>query len=154
MKPEYLVSDALKGWAQSDYAVDETQANMLQAMISQGRIWHMLNKLLPETSDTLLSGYSATQLDWCNQNESQIWSFFIQQKLLYSKDPNMLLKYIGEGPTTNGFPKESPGNIGQFIGYRIVQAYMNLNSKVTLQQLMEEKDFDKIFRDSKYKPRR
>jgi hypothetical protein len=31
---------------------------------------------------------------------------------------------------------------------------MNLNSKVTLQQLMEEKDFDKIFRDSKYKPRR
>ena len=154
MRPEYLVSDAMKGWAQSDYAVDETQANMLQAMISQGRIWYFLQKLLPETADSLLSGYSASQLDWCNQNESQIWSFFIKQKLLYSKDPNIMLKYIGEGPTTNGFPKESPGNIGQFIGFQIVKSFMKENKKVSLQQLMEEKDFDKIFRDSKYKPRR
>lgn len=152
MRPEYVVADALKGWAQSDYAVDESQADLVELMISEGRIQYLLRKLLPALHDSLLTGYTASQLQWCKANESQIWSFFIDQKLLYSKDPNVLMKFVGEGPSTNGFPNESPGNIGLFVGTSIVNSYMKSHPDVTLQQLMEEQDLHKLFQESKYRP--
>ncbi|MFM7216617.1 MAG: hypothetical protein ACKO1U_01210 [Bacteroidota bacterium] len=154
MRPEYLLPDAMKGWLQSDYAVEENEADLVQRMVSAGRIWFALKKLLPATPDSLLSGYSADQLRWCEANEAKVWAFFIDSKLLYSKDPNVLMKYVGEGPTTNGFPKESPGNIGQYIGYRIVQSYMKNHPDTSLSALLENKDLGSLFRTSKYKPRR
>lgn len=154
MRSEYLVCDAMKGWLMSDYAMDDPGAKLLEAIIDQGRILYMLEKVLPDVSDTIKTGYSEKQLKWCYSNEKQIWSFFIDNKLLYSADPNVLSKYVNEGPTTNGFPKESPGNIGQFIGWQIVNSYMKAHPEISPAQLMEEKDLQKIFAESKYKPRK
>lgn len=152
MEESYLVNDALKGWAISDYGIDETSARMVDFMISQGRIIYFLDKIFPDSPDSIKTGYSRSQLDWCLANEKNIWSFFIDNKLLFSSDPNLMSKFVNDGPTTNGFPKESPGNIGQFIGWRIVRSYMKNHPEVSLQQLMEQKDMMKIFNESKYKP--
>jgi hypothetical protein len=153
MHRNYLVSDAMKGWIQSDYGIDESSARMIDFMISNGRILYFLDKVLPDTEDSIKTGYTKKQLDWCNANEKSIWSFFIDNKLLFSIDPNLMNKYVNDGPTTNGFPKDSPGNIGQFIGWRIVKSYMQVHPDLTLKQLMEEKDLVRIFNESKYKPR-
>lgn len=152
MRPEYLVSDAMKGWLMSDYDSDEPGAKMLDRMISQGRILYMLNKILPDVDDTLKTGYSKKQLNWCYANEKQIWSFFVDNKLLFTTEPNLLNKYVNEGPTTNGFPKDAPGNIGQFLGWQIVKSYMKNNPLVSPAELMEKKDLQAIFNTSKYKP--
>jgi hypothetical protein len=61
-------------------------------------------------------------------------------------------KFVNDGPTTNGFPKESPGNIGQFIGWQIVKSFMNTHPDSSLHYLMNEKDLIRIFNDAKYKP--
>jgi gliding motility-associated lipoprotein GldB len=152
MHKDYLVCDAMKGWAESDYGIDESSAIMIDFMIANGRILYFLDKILPETPDSIRAGYTADQMKWCNESESRIWSFFIENKLLFSNDPNLMNKYVNEGPTTNGFPKESPGNIGKFIGWQIVRSYMKNHPDLTLQQLMEEKDMMKIYNESKYKP--
>ncbi len=152
MRKEYVVPDAIRGWLESDYEIDESRAKMIDMMLSQGRVLCALDKLLPEMHDTLKSGYSKSQLDWCMANESRIWSFFIDNKLLFSDDPNLLQKYVSDGPTTNGFPKESPGNIGKFAGWQIIKSYLKANKDVSLQALMEEKDLQKIFQQSRYKP--
>ncbi|MFM9026490.1 MAG: hypothetical protein ACKOQ6_00640, partial [Bacteroidota bacterium] len=80
MVKEYLVSDAIRGWLESDYGVDESSSDLLQRMISSGRLWYVTKKLLPTTHDSLISGYSRSQLDWCSQNESKIWSFMVNNK--------------------------------------------------------------------------
>ncbi len=152
MTKEYVAIDALRGWLQSDYMVDESQAKMLEMMVSQGKIIYALDLLFPDSPDSLKIAYSSSQLNWCRENETKVWSFFIDQQLLFSTDPNLLMKYVNDAPTTNGFPKESPGNIGQFIGWGIVNAYMKNHSEISLSQLMDEKDLQKIFRESKYKP--
>lgn len=152
MTKEYVAVDALRGWLQSDYMVDESQAKMIDMMVSQGKIIYALGLLFPEIPDTLKIGYTGSQLSWCRENESRIWSFFIDQQLLFTTDPNVLMKYVNDAPTTNGFPKESPGNIGQFIGWKIVESYMEHHNQISLMQLMEEKDLQKIFRESRYKP--
>jgi hypothetical protein len=121
-------------------------------MVSGGRILYFLEKILPEENDTIISGYSGSQLEWCRKNEKEIWAFFISNNLLFTSDPNLLMKYVSDGPTTNGFPKEAPGNLGQFTGWQIVRTYMEKNKNITLRQLMEEKDMMKIFNKSMYKP--
>lgn len=152
MTKEYVVIDALRGWLQSDFLSDDGQYKMLESMISQGRIIYALSKIFPDAPDTLKIGYSSAQLSWCRENESKIWSFFVDQQLLFTTDPNLLMKYVNDGPTTNGFPKESPGNIGQFIGWNIIRSYAENHPDISLSQLMEEKDLQKIFQESKYKP--
>jgi uncharacterized protein YjaZ len=99
-------------------------------------------------------GYTKEQLEWCIKNESNIWAFFIEQKLLYSTVVQQYIKYISDGPTTNGLPKESPAKIGAWIGWQIVKAYMNNNPAITLEQLLKEKDAQKILNNSNYKPKK
>jgi hypothetical protein len=154
MRSEYIVNDAMKAWALSDYGIDETSAKMIDFILSQGRMVFFLDHILPDEQDTIKTGYSRKQLDWCYSNEKQIWSFFVDNKLLFNADPNTMNKYVNDGPTTNGFPKESPGNIGQFIGWQIIKSYMKNHPEIILRQLMETKDLMKIFNESKYKPAR
>jgi uncharacterized protein YjaZ len=48
--------------------------------------------------------------------------------------------------------ESSPGNIGQWIGWRIVQKFAAQNEKLTLQKVLAT-PARKIFEESKYKPR-
>jgi hypothetical protein len=109
---------------------------------------------MPDTPDSITCGYTQKQLKWCDENEKNTWSFFIDNNLLFSTDQPQLAKYANEGPTTNGFPKESPGNIVQWIGWKIISSYMEKNPQISLPQLMNDYDYKKIFRDSGYKPKK
>ncbi len=152
MEKKNVVCDAMKGWAMSDYQIDESSARVIDMMVSEGRIVSFLEYVLPEEIDAKRLGYTQTQFDWCEKNEKMIWSFFVDNKLLFSADPNIMSKYTNDGPTTNAFPKESPGNIGKFIGWKIVSSYLKKHPKLELKQLMEEKDMMKIYQESGYKP--
>ena len=46
--------------------------------------------------------------------------------------------------------KKSPGGIGRWLGYKIVNSYMN-NTQITVNELLNT-DHYSIFKDSKYKP--
>ena len=152
MRMEYIPTDAIRGWGESEWERDPSQTDLLSQLIYLGKIQYFIDRMQPETSDSIKFGYTAAQLHWCELSEKSIWSFFIDQKLLFSSEPSQIGKFVNDGPTTNGFPKESPGNIGAWIGFRIVEAYMDKFDHITLAQLMEEKDANKIFRESNYKP--
>ena len=42
-----------------------------------------------------------------------------------------------EGPFTPGLPEKGPDRLGQFLGWRMVQQYMENNSDLTLEELKE-----------------
>lgn len=152
LSKEYIVSDAVAAWLQSDYPTSQEDNNLLKNIIHDGKIWYALDQLLPDEADTVKYGFSKEQLEWCEKNELNIWQFFIENKLLYNANTGEYIKFINEGATTSGFPKEAPSKLGTFIGLKIVQSFMKKNSGVTLQQLMDRKDAEKILIDSGYKP--
>ncbi|MEP7263146.1 MAG: hypothetical protein ABI772_01540 [Bacteroidota bacterium] len=152
LSKEYIVSDAVAAWLQSDYPTGQDDNNLLKNIIHDGKIWYALDRLLPDESDTIKFGFSKDQWEWCEKNELNIWQFFIQNKLLYNANTGEYIKFINDGATTSGFPKDAPSKLGTFIGLKIVQSFMQKNSGVTLQQLMNRNDADKILIDSGYKP--
>jgi uncharacterized protein YjaZ len=122
-------------------------------MLYKGKVLYTLEKLLPELNDTVKFGYSKAQLDWCIKNESKIWSHFIEKKLLFAALRGDSFKYINEGPFTAGFPRESPGKIGVWLGYQIIKKYIDQHPNITLKQLYENHNAQQILSQSKYKPK-
>lgn len=130
--------------------------DLLSMMISSGKELYLKDILLPEYSDAERIGYSEDQIKWSKENESYIWEYFVNDKLLYSTDSKLANRFINLAPFSKFYleiDNESPGRIGQWVGWQIVRSFMENNPKVTIQDLikMNEKD---IFELSKYKPKK
>ncbi len=151
-KPEYLVSEIIKGWLISEFPKNEEAYTLLDEMIYQGMILYTLSALCKDTPDHILMGYSPEQMKFVRENESNIWGYFINNKLLFSESRLDISKYTDEAPFSAGMPTETPGRTGVFIGWRIVEAFMKKHPEITLSQLMQNQDYKLIFTSSKYKP--
>ncbi|HRG57473.1 MAG TPA: hypothetical protein PK323_00865 [Bacteroidia bacterium] len=153
MRKEYIVSDALQAWISTELEKDDDYKLLLNQMLFKGKVIYTLEQMLPELNDTLKFGYSANQLQWCQNNEAKIWSHFIEKKLLFATLRGDTYKYINEGPFTAGFPRESPGKIGVWLGYQIIKKYAEQYPKLSLKQLFENHNAQQILTLSKYKPK-
>ena len=121
-------------------------------MIHQGKLMYFVDAMLPEMHDSLKIGYTKLQLDWCKKNEAQMWSQLIEYKMLYSNKRMDIIRYINASPTTSGFPLESPGRTGVWIGWQVVRQYMKKFPEKTLADLMQNSNYQQILNDSKYFP--
>lgn len=150
---EYMIADAMQ-LVVSDLFPDNSGGKpLVEQMVEKGKRWYLLDKLLPGVPDTIKTGYTAGQLDWCRKNEGLIWSYIIQTEDLQSLNPTVIQNYIGEGPFTQGFSQEdSPGNLGQWIGWQIVKKFAARNKDLTPAELMRY-DTRKLLEEAKYKPK-
>ncbi|MDR0363888.1 MAG: hypothetical protein LBH92_02575 [Bacteroidales bacterium] len=153
MDKDYIVVDIFKEYIES-YAQYDQQKVLIDYMIAAGKTYYFLDILLPRVSKEHKIGYTPVQMQFCQNNEDLIWQFFIEQNILFSSDYKNIRAFILNAPFTNGFSFESPGRIGQWIGWQIVVSYMNKNKDITLQELMVETDYSKILQNSGYKPKR
>lgn len=151
---EYIIPSAIKAWYQSEYDIAAVKNECLSQMIYQGKLLYFTKVMSPALHDSLIHGYALQQLNWCNENEANVWSFLIENKMLFNTDPSQFAKFVNDGPTTSGFPKESPGKIGAYIGWKIVTAYAEKNNEITVPEIMNENDAQKILEKSGYKPQK
>ncbi|MES1216810.1 MAG: hypothetical protein ABUT20_14940 [Bacteroidota bacterium] len=150
---EYIIADAMQLIVDDIFPDKSGNKSLLEQMIEKGKQWWLLDKFLPLTPDSIKTGYSKQQLDWCNQNEGLIWSYIIKNEDLNSLNPATLQNYIGEGPFTQGFSQElSPGNIGQWVGWQIVKKFAEKNKNLKPEEIMRTAT-NKILEEAKYKPK-
>ena len=76
----------------------------------------------------------------------------MQKRDLFKTESNVLSSYMNDGPFTAEVTQDSPGRLGVWVGWRIVDSYMRNNKVVTLRELMNENDAQKILEQSYYKP--
>jgi len=149
---EYILPGCMKAITEDMFPDQSGGKPLIDQMIAKGKYWYLLDKLLPNTADSLKSGYKQQQIEWCKNNEGLLWNFFLQNNQLFTTDPSFIQLYLGEAPDTQGFGEASPGNIGQWVGWQIVRTYMEKHPETTPLQLMEM-DTRTIFNESKYKPK-
>lgn len=127
---------------------DET---MLASMIHYGKSHYFIERMMPELPDSLNIGYTNKEMKEVKKNLDVIWGHFIEKKLFFDSNPKLVQKYTGEAPGVPAIGDNCPGRIGRWLGWQIVRKYMEEHPEVTLQQLMKEKDANKIFKESKFK---
>lgn len=153
MRPEYIVSDAIKSWMGTEFEMSSENEDLLSYMIYHGKLLYALDLLLPDTPDSIKISYSDKQMDWMEENSVDMWFHFAENDLFYTKDAKQIQKFMGEAPFTPGFPEGSPGMPGRWLGWQIVRKYMDQSENpFDLVGLFNEKDAQKILMQSKYKP--
>jgi hypothetical protein len=150
---EYIIADGMQLIVDDLFPNKSAGKPLIEQMIERGKQWWLLDQFLPTTPDSVKTGYTKNQLDWCSSNEGLIWSYIIKNEDLRSVNPVTIQTYIGESPFTQGFsPEQSPGNIGQWIGWKIVKKFANNHSGMKPEEVMSTSATN-ILDGAKYKPK-
>lgn len=152
---EMIPVDIANEFAYSQLKGMRRDRTFLGKIIYHGKAQYIKSLLVPKASKALQFGYTEMQLDWAKNNEKDIWTYFIEKKILFSTDNKLDSRFINMAPFSKFYleiDNESPGGIGCYIGCQIVSAYMK-NNDVSLQELLS-KSAEEIYNNSKYKPRK
>lgn len=125
---------------------------LLSEMIFFGKAYYFTKKMLPCVQDSLIVGFSSEEFEGSEKHIKTIWAHFVENELLYITKEREKQRYVGERPKVTEIGNKCPGRIGQFLGWKIVDAFMTENPNVSLAELMSIKDAKIIFEKSKFKP--
>jgi hypothetical protein len=152
MHPGKIISDLFYAWGLTEFPNPDYNQTLLNQIIYHGKLMYFTNSMLPQVHDSLLIGYTNDQLEWCKNNEGNMWSYLIEKGELYSNERLSIQRYINDAPFTNTFSSDSPGRTGVWLGWQIVRSFMNNNKDITLKQLMEIDNAQDILNRSGYHP--
>ena len=149
---KYLLTDCMAAIARQHIAIpSDREMSLLDYMVSEGKAIYFAQQTLPDAPDSILMRYTSEQMDWMLRNEEHVWAYFLQSKLLYETDYMRFHNFIDDAPKTNAFPDSSPRTT-EYIGWQIVSQYMK-KTGISVQQLFEETDAQKILSQSNYRPK-
>jgi len=134
---EYLVANSVKALATQHFQIEPKDNTVLSQMIAKGIALHFTDLLMPDAEDYKKIGYNPEDIQWCMMSEPEIWKFFVDKQLLYSTDMLQNRQYISPGPSASGMPREAPGNIGSWLGWRIVRAYVKKYPDTKFEELLK-----------------
>lgn len=150
-KPAFIVPTCVMLYSSKYNTTDMEDNTLLADMIFYGKSYYFTQQAMPCLPDSILAGYSDAQASLVENNTKVIWSHFIDNELLYETSDFVKPRYVDERPNIIEISNQVPGRIGRWLGWKIVQEYME-KTDTALPALMQERDAQKIFRQSKYKP--
>ena len=152
MRKELIVSSVIDVFAADLFPLENLHYPLIEKMIYEGKILYFMQQLCPRQSENDLLGFTLDAMKFCKNNEKQMWTYLIENKLLYSDNYTVITKFTEDAPFTYDFSQESPGKAANWLGFRIIQQYVD-NTNISLAELMSETNYEKILRESKYNPK-
>ena len=161
--PQYIVRDmdiAYFGAHLADeFAItmvpNPSDRTFLSQMIYYGKKLYLKDLLLPTLSDEIKISYTQKELNWSRENERYVWQYFIENELLYKTQPSYLQRFIEPAPFSKFYleiDNESPGKIGQWVGWQIVRKYAAKNPEKSPQEVLMTPTME-MFKNANYKPK-
>lgn len=151
MQPKYIVRDYLRAWLMSDIIQHGSDSeNLLTAMVNEGKVLYALSVLLPNYDINDVIGYTSDQTKWCKDNEKNVWQTIVKQNYLYSTDHMLITRLINDAASTSVVSPQSPGRIGAWMGWQIVNQYAK-NKGFLLEDILLM-DAQTILKGAKYNP--
>jgi len=121
-------------------------------MIWHGQLAWFVDLMYPDAEEALKMGFTDDQVRWCRNNERQMWTHLVEEKLLFSTDPLNIRKLVEDAPYTRFYTSESPGRAAVWQGWQIVKAYADRNPKLSVHQVMAQRNYQELLRLSRYDP--
>ncbi|TXD54151.1 MULTISPECIES: gliding motility lipoprotein GldB [unclassified Polaribacter] len=152
---EHIVVDVANAMIDQQVYPYKSNRSFIDKMILEGKKMYALDVYIPAIPDKEKTGFTQEKLNWAEANELEIWTYFIDRKLLFSTDTALNSRFLESAPFSKFYMEQdnlSPGKIGVWMGWQIVKSYMKHND-VSLQELLKMSE-EEVFNKSKYKPKR
>jgi hypothetical protein len=150
--PEYL--EVMAMWEIAEGMVTPLPPNQESMLVDEimrtGVKQYFLHRMLPRSPDSLLLRYTAAQMSWANYYEERIYKALMDE--LFGSDFQAKREYLTDKPYTTSLSAESAPRLGEYLGWKIVTAYMARHPEVSLAELCETSDYQQVFRAAKYRP--
>lgn len=153
-QPRSIVPKTILLLSQQFIQTDEQDATLLADMLYYGKAYYFAQALLPQVKASTLFDYTSEQLANVEQHQDVIWEHFIECELFYNTNHLTKNKYLSNRPFVAEIGPRCPGYIGRWLGWEIVKKYMKKHTEVSLPTLMNEPDTQKLFTQSKYRPKK
>lgn len=150
--PERVPVDVMMAWATQICPYNDSIDNVLNRMIHKGMLAWFVDAMYPQMEEQFKMGFTAEQMKWCKNNEKQMWTFLVEEKLLFSTKQMDIRKLTEDAPSTQFFTLESPGKAAVWQGLQIVRAFADRNPQLSLNQIVSRRDYQEVLRLSKYNP--
>ncbi len=155
MDRQFIVPDCMYAWGSTEWdyhLMDYGVENLISRMLHEGKLYYFMRSMMPDTEENIIFGFTPDQMKFCRNNEDLMWGYLVEHDMLFTTDQFTIRKLVGEAPFTTYFTRESPGKAALWIGFRMVEQYMRRNPSVTLPELMEITDYQKILSGGRYDP--
>lgn len=152
MRKECIPVDVISAYLFRNLPYTSTKSRLLDQMLYRGKIMYLTAQIFDQLPGYEIMGWTKEQWNWCVKNERAIWHLVMDKRDLFKTESIVLTSYLNDGPFTAEVSQDAPGRLGIWLGWRIVESYMEHNEHVTLQDLMAEGDAQKILEDSYYRP--
>jgi len=152
MRPASIAPDLISALLFRHFQFDGGQDRLLENMLFRGKVLYVLSVVMPDLAPNDIIGYTRFQWEWSRKYEEKIWNTIVGQKDIYSSDQLLINKYLNDAPFTATVSQESPGRLGTWVGWQIIQKYMDENPDITLQNLMKNSNYQLILNKSEYQP--
>lgn len=149
-RKEYIVPSVILLMSDQFNKTNLEDKTLLAEMIYYGKAYYFTKRMMPCTQDSLIIGYTGQEITDAHENVSIIWANFIENELLFETSHFMKNKFLGERPKTVEIGPKCPGRIGAWVGWEIVEKYMDKTGD-DLSNMMANRNTQVIFAKSRYR---
>ena len=128
----------------------------LARMIYEGKKLYLHDLIIPHVPIEDRIAFTKEEFNWALENEKYVWQYFIEKQVLYQTQLEWVQRFIEPAPFSKFYlqlDNETPGRIGSWLGWQIVNSYMIQFPETPLDELLKI-SAQKLFNLSKYKPKR
>lgn len=151
MNPQFICRDAIEAIAKSYITEPTPDENILAQMIYHGKLLYFIKSMIPEIPENILFAQTEDHLNWLQEKRKDLWRYYIENQLLYKSDYETYKKFITETPFTSVLGDDSAPMTGRWLGFNIVESYMESN-KISLEKMLQIRGDQEFLNHSKYKP--
>ena len=151
---DQILPDLVSSFAQSKIPPTSNKT-FISMMVQAGKELYIKDLLLPNVTDAQKIGYTPEQLTFCEENQTYMWQYFVENRLLFNTDPKLAGRFINPAPFSKFYleiDNDTPGRVGAWVGWQIVRSFMK-NNDINMNQLLLM-DATEIFNKSKFKPKK
>mgnify|MGYP001499315678 CR=1 FL=1 len=151
MNPNFISND-INELISSRFVEFPSDRKFISKIIYHGKLLFLMSKLSENSTNKLL-GYNKIKSSWINENEKEVWKYFIENDLLFSTKSSLDYRFLANAPFSKfglSIDYQSPPMVGRWLGFQIVESF----SKKSTKNLLEILAYDnyKLYLESNYKP--
>jgi len=151
-KPNNIVPMIMSVYCTQFNQINPLDQTMISEMLNFGKLYYLLSSILPCVPLHAIIGYTQEEWDLVEENENKIYSVFVERKLFFETNHLIKNKYLSERPKVFEISASCPGRIGLWLGWKIINSYMNNNKEIKIEELLQNTNNQEIFFQSSYKP--